>query len=677
MKFKQLLLLIAIVAMGAQTNYVFAQEVEDDFLDLSLEDLMNIEVTVASKTEERISDAPGVISVVTKEELARFGGMSLKDVLERVPSLTTLTGSFTDRNALASRGDMVKSTSSHVLILIDGRPTREIVEGGIISEMMGAFPVNIIERIEVIRGPGSVLYGNMAMSAVINIVTKGVDRNNVDYTEIFGPDGASGRTMQAQFSSGDFRATVGGRMLKKAPQAVSADVATFDFLTFETDTTTVSIEEPDEALGAFAKVSYKGFTFSTALQQYEAIYFEQGVFGVNKWNKNFYNLGYDFNISKKWKSSLNTTYNYAQMKTGDTPFIHRKSQDVVAEWTNYIAVSDNLNVVLGGLYNFIEGEEINTIDQEGGFQAGDQISTGSRGSIAIYGQADYWPVKDKLKLIGGFQANKYDDIDLDIVPRAGAIWYVTPRLNVKALYGQAFRAGTINETGIDYQGFFVGNPDIKPEKSENIDFGINYQGKKGQIGINYFHTNYSNSITQGGYNGDTVNLDLGNGFFFPIPVETYQNIDKYSFNGLEVEGKYYLTEELFLMGSMLYQVLDASDSTVRTPVADFSLKGGISYASKKGITASLFNIYNGPLDNQTWPADGLNPDGSQAYNILNAYLKFDFVKLMSWDTNKQLSAFIQAENVLDEKVWLPESGGATAAPYNLGRAVYFGITVGL
>src|SRR5688572_16174033 len=99
----------------------YAQEGQismDSLYSLSLEELMNIDITVASKKAEKISDAPGVISVLTREDIDRFGGISLKDLLERVPSLTTLSGSFTDRNAVASRGDMVKSTSSHVLILI-------------------------------------------------------------------------------------------------------------------------------------------------------------------------------------------------------------------------------------------------------------------------------------------------------------------------------------------------------------------------------------------------------------------------------------------------------------------------------------------------------------------------------------------------------------------------------
>ena len=96
--------------------------------DMSLQELLNIQVTTASKTEEKLSDAPGVISVVTKDEMKRFGGNTLKDVLERMPSVSAQTAFFQDRSLIAVRGDQYKVTSGHVLLLcpkqghFDARP---------------------------------------------------------------------------------------------------------------------------------------------------------------------------------------------------------------------------------------------------------------------------------------------------------------------------------------------------------------------------------------------------------------------------------------------------------------------------------------------------------------------------------------------------------------------------
>jgi outer membrane receptor for ferrienterochelin and colicin len=147
------MLLVAIPSVNAQ------DEMSVDGTDMSLEDLVNVKITVASKTEENISDAPGVISVITQDQLKRFGASTLGDILKRVPSFLGTTVYMTDRSVIASRGDQVMPSSSHILLLINGRPIREILEGGIKSEVYESFPVTVIERIEVIRGPGSVLYG--------------------------------------------------------------------------------------------------------------------------------------------------------------------------------------------------------------------------------------------------------------------------------------------------------------------------------------------------------------------------------------------------------------------------------------------------------------------------------------------------------------------------------------
>jgi outer membrane receptor for ferrienterochelin and colicin len=665
----------------------YAQEGQisvDSLYSLSLEELMNIDITVASKKAEKIADAPGVISVLTREDIERFGGISLKDLLERVPSLTTLSGSFTDRNAVASRGDMVKSTSSHVLILINGRPTREIGEGGIVSEMLAAFPVNIIERIEVIRGPGSVLYGSNAMSAVINIVTRDVETNNVVYSEIMGKGGANGRTIQGQFSANDLKVTLAGRMLEKEVKDYQYAYQVVDFMGAVVDTATVTGSSPDESMGAFINVAYKGLKLSTSLNDYRGAYISQNVIGTNRWTKNFYNAGYDFKVSNNWNSSVNLTLNRATLRTGNTPNIFRKSTDAVTEWTNYFTLTERMNLVTGILYNHMEGKELST-DPNSGI---DTISYNSRGAYALYAQMDFWAMPEKLKLIGGFQANKMEHLALDIVPRLGLIYHATERINIKALYGKAFRAGTINETGIDYLGFFVGNPDLKPEHVENIDFGVNYQAKKLQVGINYFHSTQKNSIAQGpkiNAEGNPELVDVGGGFFFPI--STYNNIQDFYIHGLELEGKYFATKQLYFTGSMLYQELNAdpvvtknafggSDTTfIKSPVSNFGFKAGLSYASDRGVTISAFNIFQGQLKKDLYVQNGLNPSASKSTNMLNLYLNLDMVKLMNIDYTKKFSIFVQQENILDEEIWSNEA--MSTSPYAKGRAIYVGLTLGL
>src|SRR5262252_7392794 len=138
---------------------------------------LEIKVVTASKFAESISDAPGVMSVVSRDELQRFGGVTLAEILDRVPGLNLTSAYFTDRSIVAARGDQTKINGGHVLFLINGRPTREILEGGLVSDLLESFPVSALDHIEVVKGPGSVLYGSNAFSAVINLITKKNEAN--------------------------------------------------------------------------------------------------------------------------------------------------------------------------------------------------------------------------------------------------------------------------------------------------------------------------------------------------------------------------------------------------------------------------------------------------------------------------------------------------------------------
>ena len=138
---------------------------------MDLDSLFNTKVTTASKFAEKLSDAPGVISVVSHDELRRFGGITLREFLERVAGLNGFRTGFNDRSIVSVRGNQTRVNGGHLLLLINGRPTREVAEGGINEDILESFPVNSLERIEVIKGPGSVLYGSDAFSGVINLIT--------------------------------------------------------------------------------------------------------------------------------------------------------------------------------------------------------------------------------------------------------------------------------------------------------------------------------------------------------------------------------------------------------------------------------------------------------------------------------------------------------------------------
>lgn len=654
-RFLVLYLLVQVCSSG------FAQDKPvaiDSLYDLSLEELMNVEITVASKNAEKISDAAGVISVITREELDRFGGLTLKDVLQRVPGFVASQGSYTELHGLGVRGDQVKGNSGHILILINGRPIREIMEGSLSSDIFSTFPISVIERIEVIRGPGSVLYGTNAFSAVINLVTKVTDEHYSTISALVGPNGAKGANGQAIFNVDDLKVTLAGRYMDLGERAIAYKVAN---TTDPANPNNYNLELKDKSASAFADIQYKKLRGTFLQNHYETTHFNntnnalQNGGSLNQFSRRYGNVGYGLTASKNWEMDINATATYTVFETDASTSIVRRSTDVVGEWTNRITLGKSAQLVAGALYNYNKGFSTVT---------GNVTSDLNRGAIALYSQVDFWAFEN-LKLIGGVQANKVENTDMKILPRAGVVWYPVAKLSVKALYGQAYRAPTLYEIGVN-SPFLVGNATLKAEEVTSIDFGVNYQGKKFQVGVNYFRNDQKNIINFGRVAGETRLV--------------YLNQTEIKFEGVELEGKYYIFNNLFLTGSTLYQQnVNGNDVWSTTPISSFGAKAGLSYEWSKGLTVSLFDIYQGALGDLYKPtASTVNPAGSD-YNVLNLYASLDMFKVFNWSKKYAASFFVQGDNILDAKVWVPAAGStaATTYPLNPGRSVYFGIKASL
>jgi len=645
---------------GGFFQSIYAQE-EQKLSELSLEDLLNMDVSTASKSDEKQSDAPGILSVLSKDELDRFGGTTLRDILERVPGLISSGANYTNRTTIAPRGDQIKQNSSHVLFLINGRPVRETQEGGVSSEFIESFPVNIIEKVEVIKGPGSVLYGSDAFSAVVNVITQKAETTGFNITGLAQNGGGYKTTADVKLNLGDLQIVAAGNYFEKAQwETTLKGVSTIylnepPFVITQDVTTNASI--PNRGAGSYLGVNYKGLSLMTSYNQWKTDYVSSATTGEINLDKLFTNLGYSFNVNDNWAMDLNATYTHSNLDGSGISI--RSSYNLVAEWTNSITLSDVTKLVIGGLFNRNDGEE--TMASSAFFPAGTIVSQGTINSFAFYAQLDY-RVVENLKLIGGVQANKVDNIDLNIVPRAGLIWYPADRFSVKALYSTAFRAPSINEVNMNFGTFLKGNPALKPENVSTVDVSFGYQGQQAQFGLNLFYSKMTD-ITQIVYDASFAGQ--------------YQNAANVTFMGGEFEAKYYVDRNLYLTGSVLYQT-NENDKDVKNqaPIANFGAKAGISYVTDNGITLGLFNIYQGDLDDRY--TQNLNPyQGS--YNLLHFNSKFNLNKLFDWSFKPELTAIFNVDNVLDKPHFGYDLGGTSGdgIPSVPGRAIYFGLNLGI
>ena len=145
----------------------FAQQ--QDLTQLSIEDLANVQVTSASKQAESLSGAPAAIFVLTGEDLRRGGFATLPDALRMVPGLyVAQTNSHLWQVSARGFSDL---NNNKMLVLVDGRSVYSQELGTVYWDTLD-IPLENIERVEIIRGPGGALWGANAVNGVINIVTK-------------------------------------------------------------------------------------------------------------------------------------------------------------------------------------------------------------------------------------------------------------------------------------------------------------------------------------------------------------------------------------------------------------------------------------------------------------------------------------------------------------------------
>jgi outer membrane receptor for ferrienterochelin and colicins len=630
------------------SSVIFAQEAQGEkkLSEMNLEDLLNMEVTTASKKAEKTSDAPGVITTITAEEIKYFGANSLIDVLQRVTSVQPMSSHLYQDGLTIMRGDLKTLYDNHVLILMDGRPVREGVTGGSNASVYSAFPIDMIERIEIIRGPGSVLYGSNAFVGVINIITKSEAKES--YIKIKGTDGTFG-TINSEVTgtiiSGGLNAKISARIEDINGWDYSAMSARPNFPNIQ-----MNRKMSQNNLALAADVNYSGLS----LQLYFTHDKQESISTVpysttpanNQFERLFANLGYSFKLGETWDASVNFTTNSSILwlgNSGVTRADSHHSNDYLGEFTLNGEVVKDLNITFGGVY---ESRNKFAATPTAPLQPYDLSQ------ISSYLQADYRPI-EPLKLIAGAQVNKPQDRDWDIVPRVGAIYNFTPELGLKTLLSSAFRSPWPTEQLISSSAVIVGNKDLTPEKIQTLDVQLFYSTKKVDISLTYFNSLYTNLITR-----------------LPVPGSTalkYSNAGNQHMNGVEFEGKITVISNTFITGSATYQN-DFDQTTNPAYVPSFMGKIGAFTKVYEGLTVGVFNTLFGQPQENTGVK--LNPD-AKTVDLLSVNVNYKLPISLPVELN------VYVQNLLNSDYFFPEfsRGWVNTLPVGGGTAVY--ATVGV
>src|SRR5436190_9259698 len=167
---KTLRLLLAFLMLTGSARSSMAQvKPPADLTRATLEDLMNIEITSASRKEQRADDVAGAIDVITHDEIRRSGMTSVPDLLRLVPGVQVAQINA-NKWAVSIRG-FNGLYSNKLLVLVDGRSVYNRLFSGVLWDAEDLM-LEDIDRIEVIRGPGAAVWGANAVNGVINILTK-------------------------------------------------------------------------------------------------------------------------------------------------------------------------------------------------------------------------------------------------------------------------------------------------------------------------------------------------------------------------------------------------------------------------------------------------------------------------------------------------------------------------
>jgi outer membrane receptor protein involved in Fe transport len=339
----------------------------DRLMNMDLEQLSQVPVSVInpivegiSKKPETLSESPGVAQVITAEEIRAFGAKNLFEVLNWATSVYTSGSYLYPDNMVSIRGDMLTHNDNHRLVLINGRPFRDVQEGGLNASIYLAFPLDAIHHIEIIRGPGSVLYGSNAYTGVINIVTKTVD----DPT-------SRGAVLAGSFGTQKYDLTQGNGN-DQGGYLVSATYGRQEGWPFTATGEGPPVQNPAftgstlrgyDDVGVFAQAYQGGFTATTFVASTSQTHlgavptWPTGTAGDLEMNRVFVDLAYELEPSFGGKTDVHFTYNFLGHEWQlPPPGVTSVSHSYLIEATQYLPIGEDLDLVIGGVTDIHQGE---------------------------------------------------------------------------------------------------------------------------------------------------------------------------------------------------------------------------------------------------------------------------------------------------------------------------------
>ncbi|MDK2751891.1 MAG: ligand-gated channel protein [Halomonas meridiana] len=508
---------------------------------------LNDIVVTASGFEQQISSAPASISVISREELERGHYQNVTDALRDVPGVVVTGGGAGDNgNDISIRG----MPSQYTLILVDGRPqnSRESRPNGSAGfEQDWLPPLQAIERIEVVRGPMSTLYGSDAIGGVINVITRKVAdtwHGNIQLDTVLQEDSASGDSRQANFYlSGPLVADrLGLQLYGRTSERDEDDIENgYEEKSLQSLTARLSLAASDN----------HDFTAEAGITEQD----RRSLVGRSAPAEGCRG-GCTDSIGEYTNSHVALTHSGRfEWGTSET-FVQRErsenqSRDI--EITNTTAKTSA--VIPLGMHMLTVGASWEEESLEDGTT--NQISdrTAVENSQWALFMEDEWMLTDAWALTGGLRLDDDDNYGSHLSPRLYSVWNMTPEWTLKGGVSTGYRSPNLREITPDWGqisrgGNVYGNPDLEPETSLNKEIALLYGNDAGLNGsLTLFHNDFEDKITRIACPIDICNA--GPNQFGSDP--TYRvNIDDAVTQGVEASLSAPLSDTLALTASYTF-----------------------------------------------------------------------------------------------------------------------------
>ncbi len=503
-------------------------------------------VVTATRTASPLADVPASITVIDRAELLNKGSSNLFDALQDTPGITLQGIGSGGRKSISLRG----LEGKHSLILLDGKrlPGSNDSLGPNTDYQYDWLPLEQIERVEIVRGPMSVLYGADALGGVVNIITRKSARvwtgqaKAVGYLSD-GDLGGDGHQLSASASGAiakDLTLQINALQTRREAVAEAREMQQSALEGREQQQFGVALEwqiVPEQTLKLEHSQGQEDRWYDTVTrrgQVYQSRYDIQRRHTALGWDAWFNKVNAQL---RAYENQLEVENSATQ---GIAPTDPQTLQQRVFEAGLHFPVMQQHLISMGAEY---QEEQLQHPKLLGGEDEARLLSG--------YAQDD-WQLSEQLRLTLGTRYDRHDTFGTELSPRIALGWGFAPDWTARASYGHGFRSPNIKQIAQDYRfaaGMFLiqSNPDLQPETNNAWELGIHYTQTAWELDAVVFDNRVKNMI-------DThFAQTLNNG----LQLWVYDNIAEARLRGAELAGQWTLLKPFSVQAN--YQYLDARD----------------------------------------------------------------------------------------------------------------------